>query len=892
MTSRFTPSRNLTLLLSCAALLASGATVRAAETIEDVQRQFQTPPDDARIMVRWWWFGPAVTKTEISRELHAMKDAGIGGVEIQPVYPVALDDEKAGIKTLRYLSDEHLDALRHANREARALGLRVDLTLGSGWPFGGPSVPITQAAGKLRVDHVKPTGDERSVKVPRLGEGEQLIAAFLARIAGTYEPAAIVNETATLPADLTGATDVLFFISSRTKQQVKRPSVGAEGYVLDHYDRTAVEAYLKNVGDRLLQAFDDQPPYAVFSDSLEVYGTDWTPNLLAEFQKRRGYDLKPLLPSLIADIGPRTAEIRHDWSQTLTDLVNDNFVRTLRDWASRRHTRFRMQAYGVPPATLSTNRFVDLPEGEGAAWKALSATRWATSASHLYDRPITSSETWTWLNSPAFRATPLDFKAEADLHFLQGVNQLIGHGWPYTGPQNNYPGWRFYASTALNDQNPWWIVIPDLARYLQRTSYLLRQGKPVNDIAVYLPEHDAWAGFKPNTKSDANMFESLRDRIGDTLVTRIIEAGYAFDFIDDDALREAGADRYKLILLPNVTRLPADTAARLEKFTQAGGSLIATRRLPDGPTIARARLVTDEKRELVPALNALLSPDVRFSAGQDDLGFVHRRTADADLYFLANTGNAPLTVTATFRVSATRADWWDPMSGTATPATLSVGKDGVTVPLELAAYGSRFLVFTHRTAAIPASPASASATPAPLDLSTGWRITFATGPTVTMDQLHSWSDDEPTRFYSGLATYEKTFDAPADTLRPGSRVKLNLGREKTLPIARLKNGMRTWIDSPVKDAAVVYVNGQRAGAIWHPPYELDVTAFLRPGANQLKIVVGNTAINALSGQPQPDTKPLNAHYGERFKPQDMANLKPLPSGLTGPVTLTQETITR
>jgi len=886
------PRSVLSFLIVGVVLLATAMPACAAETIDDIQRQFQTPPDDARIMVRWWWFGPAVTKTEISRELHAMKDAGIGGVEIQPVYPVALDDEKAGIKTLRYLSDEHLDALRHANREAHALGLRVDLTLGSGWPFGGPSVPITQAAGKLRVERVKLAGAERDVKVPLLSEGEQLIAAFLSRTTASYEITPIVNDTATLPADLNGATEILFFISSRTKQQVKRASVGAEGYVLDHYDRTAVEAYLKNVGDRLLQAFDDQPPYAVFSDSLEVYGTDWTPNLLAEFQKRRGYDLKPLLPALIADIGPRTTEIRHDWSQTLTDLVNDNFVRTIRDWAARHHTRFRMQAYGVPPATLSTNRFVDLPEGEGAAWKSLSATRWATSASHLYDRPITSSETWTWLNSPTFRATPLDFKAEADLHFLQGVNQLIGHGWPYSGPQNDYPGWRFYASTALNDQNPWWIVMPDLAQYLQRTSYLLRQGQPVNDIAVYLPENDAWAGFKPNTKGDANMLEALRSLIGDTVVTKIIEAGYAFDFIDDDALRETGLDRYKLILLPNVTRLPADTAARLAKFSQAGGALIATRRLPDGSSDIHARLVADEKRELVPALNSILSPDVRFSDGQGDFGFVHRRTADADLYFLANTGNAPRTVTATFRVSATRSDWWDPHTGTATPVTLSTGKDGVTVPLELAAYGSRFLVFTRRSAAIPSSPGSTSAAPAPLDLSGGWRVTFQNGPTVTMQQLRSWTDDEPTRFYSGLASYKKTFDAPADTLRAGSRMKLNLGQEKPIPPVRLKNGMRTWIDSPVKDAVVVYVNGQRAGSIWHPPYELDVTSFLRPGTNQLKIVVANTAINALSGQPLPDYKPLTARYGERFKPQDMANLKPLQSGLTGPITLVQEMITQ
>src|SRR5207244_2703751 len=105
---------------------------------------------------------------------------------------------------------------------------------------------------------------------------------------------------------------------SRTKQQVKRPAVGGEGLVLNHYDRAATEAYLKNVGDRLMEAFGDKPPYSVFSDSLECYLSDWTPDLLTEFEKRRGYDLKPYLPALLADFGPRTADIRHDWGQTLT----------------------------------------------------------------------------------------------------------------------------------------------------------------------------------------------------------------------------------------------------------------------------------------------------------------------------------------------------------------------------------------------------------------------------------------------------------------------------------------------------------------------------------------------------------------------------------------------
>jgi len=154
----------------------------------------------------------------------------------------------------------------------------------------------------------------------------------------------------------------LFFISSRTGQMVKRAAVGAEGYVLDHYDRSAIENHLKNVGDRLMQAFGANPPYAVFSDSLEVFYSDWTPNLLEEFRKRRGYDLMPYLPALIGDIGAQTGAIRHDWGKTLYELADDNYLRPMTEWAHQHGTRFRSQTYGMPPVTLSSNALVDLPK--------------------------------------------------------------------------------------------------------------------------------------------------------------------------------------------------------------------------------------------------------------------------------------------------------------------------------------------------------------------------------------------------------------------------------------------------------------------------------------------------------------------------------------------------
>src|SRR5207248_4395445 len=276
-----------------------------------------------------------------------------------------------------------------------------------------------------------------------------------------------------------------------------------------------------------------------------------------------------------------------DWGRTLTELFNERFATPLHEWAQQKHTLLRMQAYGIPPAELSSNALIDLPEGEGWQWKTLSATRWASSASHIYGRPVTSSETWTWLHSPVFRATPLDMKAEADRHFLMGINQLVGHGWPYTPERVDYPGWRFYAAAVFDEKNPWWIVMPDIAGYLQRSSYLLRQGAAVNDVALYLPNDDGWAHF---TSGNPHLIEILRERVGADVISTILDSGYGFDFFDDDVLKKTGrveqnklvlgSSHYRVIVLPAVERITLETMRKLEEFALEGGIVIAPRRLP------------------------------------------------------------------------------------------------------------------------------------------------------------------------------------------------------------------------------------------------------------------------------------------------------------------------
>lgn len=819
-------------VLSLALLFALPPSAISAN-LSDVAGGFVKPPDDCRIMMRWWWFGPAVTHRELARELNVMKAAGIGGVEIQPVYPLELDDPKTGFHNQTYLSKEFLDAVRFTSETAHHLGLRVDITLGSGWPYGGPDTPVTEASARLRI--------EKSDLPPVLENGETIIAHF--------------------------PEQKLYFIAGRTGQQVKRPSIGAEGFVLDHYSRAAVEHHLNAVGEKLMQAFGTYPPYSVFSDSLEVYGADWTPDFFAEFQRRRGYDLKPHLLALVDDNVDGAASIRHDWGQTLTELAEDNYLRPILEWAHKHHTLFRSQTYGEPPVRLYSGAIPDLAEGEaGPQWRKFNTARWAASINHLMGRPVTSSETFTWLHAPSFRATPLDMKAEADLHFIEGVNQLICHGWPYSPPSAGEPGWRFYASAAFNDHNPWFIVMPDISKYLQRISYLMRQGQPVNDIAIYVPTDDIWSSFKPGHTSIDRVMDQ---RLGPTLVPQILNVGYTFDYVDDSSLQRSKLT-YRIIILPNVERLSTSALGRLRKFVSAGGKVIAMRSLPD-----KQFTFVEDEAALGEVLRSLCPPDLEVSTeAAPIIGFAHRKLADADIYFVVNTSNTEIKTTAKFRANGANAQEWNAFTGDSNFSDPTY--------LALAPYESKVIVFgggTRRKWPVQTNAAS-------LDLSSNWEVTFERlNKTISMPKLSDWTADPATKFYSGRADYQKTIEVPPDFLG-SSPVLLDFGEgEKVAPPPSNAPGMRALLESPVRECALVYVNGNLVGPVWHPPYRLDVTQYLRSGSNKLKIVVANLAINEMAAFALPTYKLLNARYGERFVPQGFDNLHALPAGLMGPVSL-------
>jgi hypothetical protein len=770
-------------------------------TVDDVRRQFRNPPAEGRPMMRWWWFGPSVERAELERQLRAMAAAGLGGVEVAFVYPM-------GPLTSRFGSDELLKDLGFAARTARDLGLRFDLTLGSGWSYGGGHIGPEHAARGLSWDRREIGAGGFDVPVVEVWPGDEVVAAFVGEGAAptAYEELTIGDGVIHVPPGK-GPREVLIATSRLTGQNVKRAAAGAEGPVLDHYSVAAAEKHIASVAEPFLLAAGPELVGSVFCDSLEVYGADWTPGLLDEFAARRGYSLRPRLYELLVDTAG-SAQVRIDFQRTLAELYEQNFVAVFQRWAAGHGVPFRIQSYGEPGATVSSYRFADLYEGEGWGWTRVPETRWAASAAAAYGQQVVSAEVWTWVHSPSFRATPLDVQGEAHEHFLSGVNQLIGHGWPYSPSDAPGVGWIFYAAGALDDRNPWWPVARELFGSLHRLSWLLQQGTPVREVKVYVPASDVYAA----ARGSVNLYRAARDVIGEEVPRAIRESGLDFDLVDDDAIDvlEPGG----LVVVPEGAMVPARTREWLDASEVVSGRDLA-QRLPE------------------PLMQ--------------DVGIVHRRLDDGDVYFLANTGNQ----VRSFRFEASNAfERWDAATG----ATTVVGQEVTLHP-----YEAVVLVPVDSVPEVVAEAEVVGQVEGP------WRVDFGDGPKPA-GLPDRWEDLRPT--YSGSATYLTEFELPG-----AARTFLDFGAgeevegEEYLP----SNSFRARLVPPVGVAAEVWLNDVRCGSVWAPPYRVDVTEAARPGRNSLRIVVHNTGANALAGDEHlaPLVESVTAEYGNRFELQDI-----------------------
>jgi len=928
------------------------------------------PPNAAKPMTRWWWFGGAVTPEEISRELVQMKEAGLRGAEIQPVYPVAVDDASRGIHHIHYYTDAWWDVLRHAVREARRLGLQLDFTLGSGWPYGGPFVTAGLAARRLRPlsqDVVGPrtlvwdvtpllTGDDRpvAVVVAPVRPDAQLDLERARVLVDQPEPDPVggPRNGRQIRFDAPeGLWRVTLVLDVPTGQLVKRPTLGMEGRVLDHHSREAMELFLRAAGDEVVEAVRDagDPPFhSVFCDSLEVYGADWTPALLEEFEKRRGYDLAPLLPALWQDAGPQTAHIRYDYHLTLSELNLEYFFEPLAEWAASRGMKARIQAHGAPGDVMRAYGIADVPEGEniflGDRYQVnLRHRRLASSAAHLYGKPLASSETYTWLRTPVYMTTLEMMKAATDAVLLDGLNHIVNHGYSYSPPQAGEPGWAFYASTAINHTNTWWRHYPYLARYIQRVCALLQRGVAVNPVAVYLPVAELFAahgigGLHIDVEAEA--------RIDSELFSGLRQSGYDFDLVNDHALAtlaevddgaiRAGTGRYPVVIVPPVRWMPPESVARLADLVEAGGHVIFIERFPEGPpglseaesrqaafrnALGRiqaggARRVPDVAATMT-RLSEVRVPDFQIvgagdaaaaQVARENVGFVHRRDGEVDYFFVANVSEHARELRVRFAAGHRRPERWGPETGLAEETLVYAyvsdrGVETTELDLHLDPFESCFVAFGNST-----EP--------PIVTGADWtgplRIEDSGGQVEVEGRVTANGDYALSLAAGGRHTFAvRDLPEPVDL---GGPWQLSLGDGPSFELPAL----RSWAELPegrgfsgwgryrlefqgpaaegvewllelgtVHETAEVWLNGESLGAAWKSPRRLSCGSALRASANILEVEVANLWIHAmLEREPPPEWKQLEVTHGIRWGRYGEVPPETVPpAGLLGPVRL-------
>ncbi len=326
--------------------------------------------------------------------------------------------------------------------------------------------------------------------------------------------------------------------------------------------------------------------------------------------------------------------------------------------------------------------------------------------------------------------------------------------------------------------------------------------------------------------------------------------------------------------------------------------------LPDVSGLTRSVVQIPSPAQLGQALHDAVTPDLRMeeasSSARERIGFIRRKLAGADVYAIVNTGNEPVDAAVGFTTDYKLAQQWDPDSTAASAAK------AVHQQVHLAPYESRVFVFADSFAKDPTSPAPAASAQQTVDLSKDWKVSFiGTGNTRNEGTLTDWTSDPATLHFSGEAVYARDVTLPSippsvflavlggqplagAPSSPEHEAALGANGPPNPLVTRPGPGMHAYFDPPIREAALVTINGQPAGALWHPPYRLEVSRLLKPGVNHIEIHLYNTALNAWSALPPHDYKPLIARYGDRFQMQDLDKIKPVPSGILGTIYLVTE----
>jgi alpha-L-rhamnosidase len=640
----------------------------------------------------------------------------------------------------------------------------------------------------------------------------------------------------------------------------------------------------------------------VVTDSWEAGAQNWTDDMIAQFKKHRGYDPTPWLPVLtgrVVESSQASDRFLWDLRKTIADLVADEHYAqveaSLKERGMGHYGESHESGRALIADGMEVKKLDDIPMS--AMWTQKPGVnkiqygyngddRESASVAHIYGQNLAAAESMTSCDqSTAWAWSPATLKPTADQEFLNGINRIVIHESAHQALIGKVPGITLGPCGQWFNRNETWAEQAHAwIDYLSRNDFLLQQGRFDADVIYYYGE-------------DSNITALFADKAPD------VPAGYNFDYINADGLiNEIGAAdgrittpsgmSYRLLALdPYSKHMSLPVLRAIHKLVEQG-AVLAGAKPTDTPSLSDDQVefkkLSDElfgdgtgvqsvgkgtvyagqnADAALKALNVAKDFDYAKPGSDSQILFVHRKTADADIYFLDNRGDSDATVDASFRIAGKAPELWHSETGRTEPASYKIADGRTTVPLHFEPWGTVFVVF--RTPAKAMSRILPKIVETPLATVDGpWSVSFqpdrGAPPTITLDKLISWSDSDDlgVKYFSGTGTYAKSIIAKADWLKKGANVWIDLG--------------------DVKNLAEVWLNGKSLGVVWHAPYRVNLTGALKPGANELKVAVINAWVNRLIGDEQPG---VTTKY--TFTPMKPYKAKsPLQaSGLLGPVKL-------
>ncbi len=676
----------------------------------------------------------------------------------------------------------------------------------------------------------------------------------------------------------------------------------ATGLEVDKLNKTYVKAYLDNY---LGQYKDTVGPLMgkrglqyVVTDSWEAGAQNWTDDMIPEFTRRRGYDMRPWLPVLtgrVVESAEASDRFLWDFRRTISDLTAENHYdeigTVLHEHGMGRYSESHESGRAFIGDGMEAKRHADIPMS--AMWtqtpgvnadipRSNADIRESASVAHIYGQNLVAAESLTAATG-AWAWSPETLKPTADKELAMGLNRFVIHTSVHQPVDDKIPGlglgpygqWFTRHETWAGIARPW-------VTYLTRSAYMLQQGKFVADIIYFYGE-------------DSNITTLFGSKAPD------VPAGYNFDYVNADALvhrlstaggrltTPSGMSYRVLALDPNSRHMSLPVLRKIRDLVGAG-AVVAGPKPIDSPSLsdnqAEFQAIADQLwgagagehiygkgkvygGEVLTQTQASLNvaPDFEYTKPLPDteLLYVHRKVADGEIYWVDNRNHRAESVEASFRVEGKAPELWHADTGVVEPASYRSAGGRTTVPLRLDPYGSVFVVF--RKAAAKQSLTLPRQTESEVAAIEGaWSIAFqpdrGAPPRITLDRLTSWSDngDGGVKYFSGTGTYTKTIEAPAGWFRAGTHLWLDLG--------------------DVKNLAQVSVNGKPLGILWKTPFRVDVTGAMKPGSNALEIRVTNLWVNRLIGDQQPGIAKKYTYTTQQFYHADSPLL---PSGLLGPV---------